>query len=71
METEIDPSTKYALMLVYGLTLRDDNQPIDGVGVDPDISMQATGWENKLPAYFDSASLISAIRRTASQPPLK
>ena len=71
METEIDPSTKYALMLVYGLTLRDDNQPIDGVGVDPDISMQATGWENKLLSYFDSASLISAIKRTAGQPPLK
>jgi len=71
IETEIDPATKYNLMLVYALTLRDDNQSIDGVGVEPDISVNETDWKSKVPLRFRSQSLIDATKETLSVPPLK
>jgi len=71
LETQIDPSTKYAILLVWGLTLRDDNQPIDGKGVDADISVNDKNWESELPRYFRSGSLIGAVKQTATRTPLK
>ncbi|MES2014500.1 MAG: S41 family peptidase [Patescibacteria group bacterium] len=71
LETRIDPATTYSLLLVNSITLREDNQPVEGRGVDADVDTSKVGWENKLPNYFDSASLISAIRKTATKPPLK
>lgn len=71
LKTVIDPTTSYSLLLVNSITLREDNQPVEGRGVDPDVDTSKAGWENKLSNYFDSASLISAIRKTATKPPLK
>lgn len=71
LTTEIDPKTKYGLMLVYALTLRDDNQPIDGVGVDPDISTKEKNWQSILPQHFRSTSLIEAIKTALAKPPLQ
>ena len=71
LATQIDPTTKYAIMLVWGLTLRDDNQPIDGKGVDADVSIDGKNWQAQLPQYFRSASLISAVEKTVTQPPLQ
>ena len=71
MTTQIDPGTQYALLLVYGLTLREDGQPIDGKGVDPDVNVNDKNWKQALGAQFESGSLIAAIERTQSQPPLK
>ncbi len=71
MDTVIDPSTTYALLLVNSITLRDDNQPIEGRGVDPDVDTSQSGWQGKLSSYFNSPSLISALRQTAGASPLK
>jgi C-terminal processing protease CtpA/Prc len=69
LTTKIDANTTYGLLLVYALTLRDDNQPIDGVGVDPDININDKNWKTQLPKYFRSASLISAVEQTVTQQP--
>ncbi|MES2135346.1 MAG: S41 family peptidase [Patescibacteria group bacterium] len=71
LETTLDPTTSYSLLLVNSITLREDNQPIEGRGVDPDIDTSKPGWEKKLPVYFKSSSLISVIRQVALKPPLK
>ncbi|TSD05272.1 MAG: carboxyl-terminal processing protease [Parcubacteria group bacterium Greene0714_7] len=71
LKTVIDPTTSYSLLLVNSITLREDNQPVEGRGVDPDVDTSKSGWENKLSNYFDSTSLINAIRKTATKPPLK
>ncbi|HVM73794.1 MAG TPA: S41 family peptidase, partial [Candidatus Paceibacterota bacterium] len=39
LTTSLDASTTYALLLVHAITLRDDQQPIQGRGVDPDVSL--------------------------------
>ncbi|MDO8522450.1 MAG: S41 family peptidase [bacterium] len=71
LETVIDPDEKYSLLLVRYLTLRDDGQPIEGSGVDPDVSINDKDWRNKLGAYFHTQSLIDAISQTGAVPPLR
>jgi hypothetical protein len=62
LDTTIDPAEKYSLLLVHSLTLREDNQPIQDWGVDPDISVAEAGWQAKLGTYFHDAGLIKAIK---------
>jgi hypothetical protein len=71
MTTMIDASTTYALLLVHAITLRDDQQPIQGRGVDPDVSITDANWKSELPTYFRSASLIAALKKEANQPPIQ
>ncbi len=61
----------YTLLLVNSLTLRPDNQPIQGRGVDPNVDTSKALWQAKLSNYFRSASLIAALKQTAVQPPLR
>src|SRR3989338_3937382 len=71
LKTIIDPEEKHSLFLVRYLTLRDDGQPIEGAGVDPDVNTGDKNWRNKLGAYFHSQSLIDAVSQTAGVPPLR
>ena len=71
MSTVIDPATSYALLLVNNITLRDDNVPIEGRGVTPDVSVKDKNWQKLLPQYFHSASLITALKKVATNPPIK
>lgn len=61
LDNQISQKDKYSLFLVHSITLRDDNLPIEGRGVEPDISIKDTNWQQKLLLYFNNASLVSAI----------
>ena len=71
LSTSIDPTETYTMLLVHSLTLRDDNQPIESRGVDPDVSISDANWRTELVKYFRSTSLIDALRAEASKPPIK
>jgi C-terminal processing protease CtpA/Prc len=71
LETVIDPSEKYTLLLVHSLTLRDDGQPIEGAGVDPDVNTNDKNWQSRLGEYFRSQSLIDAISKSSAESPQK
>jgi len=71
MQTVIDPNEQYALLLVNSITLRDDNQPIEGRGVDPDIDTSKPNWQNLLSKNFTSSSIISALKQEATNAPLQ
>lgn len=62
LDQQIDPGEKYSMFLVHSLTLREDNQPIEGKGVDPTINLNDIDWEKKLYAYFGSTDLIKAVK---------
>jgi C-terminal processing protease CtpA/Prc len=59
------------MLLVNSLTLRDDNQPIEGKGVDPDVTIADKNWQAQLSKYFTSSSLIAAVEKTIASGPLK
>ncbi len=63
IDQQIDPGEKYSIMLVHSLTLRDDNQPIEGKGVDPTISTTDPNWGKQLFEYFNYQPLVDAVRK--------
>ena len=71
LETVIDPNVKYTLLLVNSVTLRDDNQSIEGMGVDPNIRTTEKNWKTQLAETFNTSSLIEALKKTAGVAPLK
>ncbi len=62
LENQINPNEKYSMFLVHSVTLRDDNQPIEGRGVEPDINTNDPNWEEQLFSYYRNRDLIQAIR---------
>ncbi len=67
LDNQISPKEKYSLFLVHSITLRDDNLPIEGRGVDPDINIKDPSWQEKLLLYFNNPRLSSAISNMISQ----
>lgn len=71
IEQQLDEEEKYSMFLVHSLTLRDDNQPIQGNGVNPLISINDPGWEQQLFAYFHYDELTEAVKEIWDKPPGK
>jgi len=58
---QFDPNAKYSAFLVHSLTLRDDNQPIEGKGVEPNINIKNKGWEDELTKQFSFPVLTQKV----------
>lgn len=71
IDQRIDPNEKYSIFLVHSLTLREDNQPIQGNGINPLISINDLDWEQQLSAYFDHNELIKAVKEVWNKAPGK
>lgn len=71
IKTDIDPKQKFTVLMVHSVTLRDDNQLIEGNGVEPDIDVSSPNWQSQLSKYFTSPNMISALKQVATSPPLK
>jgi len=62
LENQIDDKVKYSMFLVHSLTLREDNQPIEGRGVDPHIDINSDNWDDQLLDYFNYPALVKAVK---------
>lgn len=62
LKNQLDGSEKYSVFLVHTLTLRDDNQPIEGNGVEPVIKISDPSWEKQLSEYFNYPELNVAVK---------
>lgn len=63
LDNQISSKEIYSIFLVHSITLRDDNQPIEGRGVDPNINVKSPGWENDLFSYFRNSELTEAVKQ--------
>jgi len=70
LEHQITEEEKYSMFLVHSLTLREDNQPIEGNGVEPLISINDPNWEKQLFAYFHYDELAEAIKEVWNKNPI-
>jgi len=70
LDNQISQKEKYSLFLVHSITLRDDNQPIEGRGVDPDIDIKDPAWSEELLLYFNNPALIDAVKALVQQKPI-
>lgn len=62
LENQISDTEKYSIFLVHSITLRDDNQPIEGRGVEPNINITNPNWEQQLFSYFRNNQLTEAVK---------
>lgn len=69
IDKQIDQDEKYSIFLVHSLTLRDDNLPIEGNGVNPLIFINDPGWESQLFAYFHYDELIKVVKEVWNKAP--
>ena len=67
LETTLGDGNKYSVLLVHSLTLRDDGEPIEGRGVDPDINIENEGWQSLLSNQFESKTFIADLVRVVGQ----
>ncbi len=71
LTTIIDEGEKYTLFLVHSLTLRDDNLPIEGRGVAPDIDIQKASFKKELREVVRNSSLLRAVEEQIKSAPLR
>lgn len=63
LDNRISNTEKYSLFLVHSITLRDDNLPIEGRGVEPDVDTKDGDWPQKLLQYFNNQDLVNAVKK--------
>lgn len=68
LDNQISKSEKYSLFLVHSITLRDDNQPIEGRGVDPDVDIRKSDWQGQFYLYFRNQQLNEALNNIILNP---
>ncbi len=68
LDHQITTGEKYSVFLVHSLTLRDDNQPIEGRGVEPNVNTNDANWESKLSSYVRYPQLVYAVKQILNQP---
>lgn len=61
IKNQMSSEETYSMFLVHSLTLADDNQPIEGRGVEPNISLKSTTWKSDLFSYFHYPELAEMI----------
>jgi hypothetical protein len=66
LNSQFDSTTKYSVFLVHSLTLREDNEPIEGKGVEPNIDVTNPDWESQLTKHFNSTFLTQKIKEILS-----
>jgi len=67
IKNQFNPAEKYSVFLVHRLTLREDGQPIEAMGVEPVINIQNENWQNELFNYFRYPELADTIAKLFNQ----
>lgn len=68
LDNQISSREKYSIFLVHSITLRDDNQPIEGRGVDPDVDIRKPDWQQQFFSYFRNPQLTDAVSNVVANP---
>jgi len=69
LENQISSDTIYSVFLVHSLTLDENSQTIEGVGVKPDIDVTKKGWQTELLGYFNNQQLVDAVGQLITSKP--
>ncbi len=67
LTTKIADDETYSVFLVHTLTLREDGLPIEGNGIEPNISFDDKNWKKELLERFNSQSLVEAIEEVGKK----
>lgn len=63
LHSKISDNETFSALIVRAVTLRDDGQPIEGRGVEPDIKLSDINWSDQLLQYYNYPSLVEAVKK--------
>jgi len=61
LESKLAQEQELSLFLVHSLTVGENGQPIEGVGVAPNIDVGNPGWMDELFNVFSSREIVTAV----------
>jgi uncharacterized protein YneF (UPF0154 family) len=67
LDNQIGSHQTYSMFLVHSLTLREDGQPIEGLGVDPHIFISKDNWQKELFSYLPDQNIINAVAQILTE----
>jgi len=68
IEHQISSDEEYGMFLVHSITLGDDNQPIEGRGITPDINIENNRWQQELQEYWSDMEITQTIQTLWNEP---
>ncbi len=63
IENQIDEADKYSIFLVHSITIRDDGQPIEGRGVEPNVNIKDANWVSNLSSILKNPELVFSVEQ--------
>jgi DnaJ-domain-containing protein 1 len=67
LDNQINQNQTYSIFLVHSLTLREDGQPIESLGVDPHVFISRNDWQRELYSYLPDSNIISVVANLISE----
>jgi len=61
LKNQIADGETFSLFLVHRVTLREDGQPIEGRGVEPQINIKSPNWKAELLKKYNFPGIVKAI----------
>ncbi len=69
LQTVIDPTQTYSMLLVHSVTVRNDGQAIEGRGVEPQVKLTDKNWPSELLSYYNFPDFVAAVRELIGKLP--
>ncbi len=63
LDNQLDDGDKYSMFLVHSITIRDDGQPIEGRGVEPNVNIKDGNWVSNLSGILRNPELVSSVQQ--------
>lgn len=67
LDNQINQNQTYSVFLAHSLTLREDGQPIEGLGVDPHVFITQDNWRQELFSYLPDQNIIDTVAQLFSE----
>jgi hypothetical protein len=68
LDNQISQNETYSVFLAHSLTLREDGQPIESLGIEPHIFTSKASWPQELYSYLPDSNLIDIVSRFVIEP---
>lgn len=63
LDNQIDPEQKYSMFLVHSITMTENNEPIEGRGVEPHVNIENADWPKQFLEYYNYPEIVSAVKQ--------
>ncbi len=67
LDNQIGQDKTYSIFLAHSLTLKEDGQPIEGLGIEPRIFISEASWRQELYSYLPDQNIINTVAQVVTE----